>query len=567
MANEILNDQGRTAVAMQTNSNADQPKAPGAVVGSALRNISMIPMGTMLCDKYTVTRELDVMGTKAALFVCEVDGSQYVVKLYRRDAVIKDDVVNALKKIDSPYVAKICDVGIYHGFPFEIVPYYEQGSLQGRRFSFEELKSKIIPGLIKGLRVLHKNGIIHKNLKPSNIMLCDNEEDIVLTDFGISSIQDGANIILVAQTGTVSEYSAPETFRNLFPEESDYYSLGITLFELYIGRTPYSTLRTEDEIVQCMTARSIPFPSNMPTELCDLIAGLTYHDISFRKNKANPNRRWTYNEVANWCSGKRQQIPGREVTSADDQIPAYTFLKRKYTTMSTLTEALALNWEQGKSQLYRGLLSGFFRSVDPEVAGYCMDTENAQAKGEDPDVAFFQTLYKISPDTRAFYWRGSRFENLPHFGSSILAHLRRRDRNSYDLYDEVLTKRVISEYVAIRDNGNEQLLSAVRKLEDRFISRRSYERERKLSYYLAGYMLSGQRTLVIGSLSVATVDELVKQMQALLSVSAGKFQSICDQLIDSSGRLDEQFEAWLLMLGKHQELNKWRRSEYGTKKK
>ena len=567
MANEILNHQGQAAVAMQTNSNTDHPTAPGAAVGSALRSISMIPTGTVLCNKYTVTRELDVMGAKAALFVCEADDSRYVVKLHRRDAAIKDDVASALKKIDSPYVAKLCDIGIYHGFPFEIVPYYEQGSLQGRTFSFEELKSKIIPGLIEGLRILHKNRIIHKNLKPSNIMLCDNEEDVVLTDFGISSIHDGTNTILVAQAGMVSEYSAPETFRNLFLKESDYYSLGITLFELYTGRTPYSTLRSEEEIVQCMSARRIPFPVNMPTELCDLITGLTYHDISSRKNKADPNRRWTYDEVMKWYIGEPQQIPGTEVASSADQIPAYAFLKRRYTTLSTLAEALAVNWEQGKQQLYRGLLSGFFKNFDPEIAGYCMDAEDAQRKGGDPDIVFFQTIYRISPNTRAFYWRGSRFNSLTDFGSSILAHLRSCDRSSCGVYEELLSMHVITEYAAIRDAGNEQLISSVRKLEDHFISHRSNEREKRLAYYLAGYMLSGQRTLVIGSLSVVTVDELVKQLQALLAVSADKFQSICDQLIDSFGRLDEQLEAWLLILGKHQELIKWRHNEYGTQKK
>ena len=53
-------------------------------------------------------------------------------------------------------------------------------------------------------------------------MLCDNEEDVVIIDFGISSVKDGSNTIIVTQTGMTPEYSAMETFRNLFLEESDY---------------------------------------------------------------------------------------------------------------------------------------------------------------------------------------------------------------------------------------------------------------------------------------------------------------------------------------------------------
>jgi hypothetical protein len=77
-------------------------------------------------------------------------------------------------------------------------------------------------------------------------------------------------------------------------------------------------------------------------------------------------------------------------------------------------------------------------------------------------------------------------------------------------------------------------------------------------------MLSGQRTLVIDRMSASSVDELVKQLQSLLVASPEKFQQICDLLIDRTGTLNEQFEAWLITLGKHEELIKWRQIEYGS---
>ena len=563
MANETVINQNHQSAVTQVNT-ASEVSAPNTIVNSALYNLSQIPIGTVLNGKYTVMQELSIMGGEASLFICEANGKKYVAKLYRRDVAIKDEVTNALKTIDSPFVAKLYDTGVYNGLPFEIIPYYEHGSLQGRTFSFEELKGKIIPSLNEGLHVLHQNGIIHKDLKPSNIMLCDNEEDVVIIDFGISSVKDSSNTIIVTQTGMTPEYSALETFRNLFLEESDYYSLGITLYELYAGRTPYSSMSSEDEIVQYMSVQRIPFPSNMPTELCNLIAGLTYNDITYRKNKSNPNRRWTYEEVLNWCNGKYQQIPGEGVASAANQIPAYTFKKQKYTTLPALVEALAENWEDGKKQLYRGLLSGFFKGVDPEIAGYCMDAEDAQANGSNPDHVFFQTLYKLSPNTRAFYWRGTSFESLPNVGNSILTHLRNQDRSNYGLYDEILSKHVVSEYVAMKDENNEKLIAAAKTLEDRFIAHHADEHEKELSYYLAGFMLSGQRTFVLGTLTASTVDELVKQLLSLLSASPDEFQTVCDQLIDSTGTLNEQFEAWLMTLGKNEEIIKWRRGEYGA---
>lgn len=564
MGNETTINKNVQATVTQVNDAViNNAASSDTIVNSALYNLSQIPEGTILCDKYKVVSELNIMSGEASLFICEYNNSKYVAKLYRRDVAIKEDVTNALKNISSPYVAKLYDTGTYNGLPFEIIPYYAQGSLQGRTFSFDELKQKIIPSLNEGLHVLHENGIIHKDLKPSNIMLCDNEEDVVIIDFGISSVKGGSNTIIITKTGMTPEYSASETFRNLYLEESDYYSLGITLYELFCGRTPYSNMSSE-EIEQYVSIQRIPFPSNMPTELCNLIAGLTYNDITYRKNKSNPNRRWTYEEVTNWCEGKYQQIPGEVVVSAENQIPTYTFMHEKYTNMVDLADALASNWNEGKKQLFRGILSGFFKSVDPEIAGFCMDAEDAQAKGGNADHVFFQTIYKLSPTTRTFYWRENKFESLSELGNSIMSHLRSKDRSNYGLYDEILSRRVISEYITIKDEKNEKLINAARNLEERFINHHSDEHEKELAYYLTGYMLSGQRTFQLNGEKYNSVDELVQALQKLLSSSESDFENFCNQIIDRTGTLSEQFEAWLITLGKHEELQKWRISEYGA---
>lgn len=555
---EILSNQTQINDTIMRGSSSDS-----TVINSAVSGHGAIPSGTVLCQKYKVIEEMPLVSGEASLFLCEFEDKKYVAKLYHRDVAIKDDVISALKRIDSPYVAKLFDTGTFNGFPFEILPYYKMGSLQGKTFSFEELKSNIIPSLNEGLRVLHTNGIIHKDLKPSNIMLCDNEKDIVIIDFGISSVKGGANTVIVTKTGMTPEYSASETFRNLFLEESDYYSLGITLYELFCGRTPYSDMDSE-EIEKYVSIQRIPFPSNMPTELCNLIAGLTYNDITYRKNKTNPNRRWTYDEVKNWCDGKYQQIPGEGVSSSAEQIPPYSFLKERYTNIILLVTALATNWNEGKKQLFRGLLSSFFKAIDPEIAGYCMDAEDAQAKGGNADLLFFQTIYKLSSNTRTFYWRENHFDSLPELGNSILDHLRKRDRSNYGLYDEILSRHVISEYIKIKDDKSNELISAAKSLEDRFIDNHSDEHEKELAYYLTGYMLSGQRTFIIQGNTFHNVDELVAVLHQRLKASEAEFQNLCNTLIDSTGTLNEQFEAWLITLGKHEELEKWKSAEYGV---
>ena len=62
----------------------------------------------------------------------------------------------------------------------------------------------------------------------------------------------------------------------------------------------------------------------------------------------------------------------------------------------------------------------------------------------------------------------------------------------------------------------------------------------------------------------SSVDEIVESLRCKLKESETDFQALCGQLIDSTGTLAEQFEAWLITIGKHEELQKWRMSEYGA---
>ena len=258
------------------------------VVNCEIGNCVDIAQDIILCDKYKVIEKMNIDTGEADFYLCIYRRKKYIAKVYRRKCATKSEIVDTIKKIVSPYIAKIYDTGIINGFPYEIIPYYKNGSLQGKTFSFEELKNNIIPCINEGLKVLHKNKIIHKDLKPSNIMLCDNGKDVAIIDFGTSSKLEGENTIVMTPI-----YSAPETFRNLFLKESDYYSLGVTIFELFCGYTPYSNM-SQDEIEQYTTVQKLPIPKDMPKELANLINSLTYYDITNRKNKDNPNRRWTY---------------------------------------------------------------------------------------------------------------------------------------------------------------------------------------------------------------------------------------------------------------------------------
>ena len=530
------------------------------VINPVVEGALGIVTGQILCEKYSVVKKMDIVTGEADLYLTKYDNKQYVAKIYRRKVAIKPEIAQKLMNIKSKYVAAIYETGELNNYPIEIIPYYRYGSLQGRKFTYEQLKKDIIPSLNEGLKVLHDNGILHKDLKPSNIMVGDNQKDVAIIDFGISSLREDNNTIIVTQTGMTPEYSAPETFRNLFLEESDYYSLGITLYELFCGYTPYNNMNQET-IEQYISVQKIPFPNDMPEELQNLIAACTYYDITNRKNKSNPNRRWTYEEVKKWCTGIKQVIPGEGIgNSRVGDMNPYKFMGKTYIEVAEFTKVLALNWNEGKKQLFRGILSSFFKGCNPEIARLCIEAEEEATRinGRD-DMIFWNLLYKLNPNTTDFYWKGHIYQGLPALGREILEKLWKNDSSSDAYYYEILSEKMLSKYVAIKAEKNKILADAVKGLEDGHkIANDSCAKKKNL--YLMAYMLSGQKLMYFDGKEFRTVGEFADYMKELLDESYEKFESACHKLIDYKDNLDVQFESWLLALGKKKELNSWRKT-------
>lgn len=522
---------------------------------------ALVRDGATILDKYVVTRQLEVASGEADLYLCSCDGVQYVAKIYKRQFAIKQEVIDALLKIDSPYVAKLYETGSHNGFPVEILPYYGNGSLQGKTFSEDELIRGIIPNINEGLHAIHSAGIIHKDLKPSNIMLNSDGETVSIIDFGISSAVEGNNTILVTKTGMTPEYSAPETFKNIFYEGSDYYSFGITLFELFCGYTPYANMQPE-EIEQYVSVQRIPFPENMTPLMQDFISALTYYDISYRKNKNNPNRRWTYEEVRKWLDGEPLVIPGEGVGNAGKgAMPAYQFLGESYTDPAQLVTAFAKNWEEGKKQLFRGYITSHFRTYNQDIARKCQaaEEEAGRENGRD-DIIFWKLLYQIHPKLKGFYWKGQTFESLPAFGRDVLEKLWDRDHSQFSYYASILGEKLLSQYVLQAQPKNEKLKKAATAIEDSYELEKTNGTDMRRTYYLMAYTLSGQKLLLLDGEQFRTVGELAGYMRSVLEESYDRFESLCHRLIDYDGNLDFQLETWLIALGKQDEIDKWRAS-------
>ena len=343
-----------------------------------------------------------------------------------------------LSSLNSPNVARIICCGEIDGYAYTVMPYYRGDSLDafvrnGGTFSLEDLKSAIIPSLLESLKSIHEIGIIHKDLKPANIIVNEEDQNLVLIDFGIStfgiSTETDGRTIVVTQTGKTPFYAAPETVSGAFSVYSDYYSLGICIYELFTGYTPFQNSSiSESDIARYAQLQQIPYPDKFPDELRDLIDGLTYKDLSNRSDPDNPNRRWSYREVSKWLRGEKQPVPGRglksvsTVKSGDFEIPYFVDGKKIYTNRE-LAEYFLINWQNGIRELGRGFLTRHYEQNGDNSRLKLCEKYEKELSGSKTDgiTQLYRLLYSLSSDNTAVYWKDYHFDSLNSYGKAVIA--------------------------------------------------------------------------------------------------------------------------------------------------
>ena len=171
-----------------------------------------------------------------------------------------------LSQIEHQNIVKLYDYveredGLYlimeyvEGIPLDEFIKKESGPIK------EEGTIKIMDGLLSGFSYAHKKNIVHRDVKPSNVIISRDFSVVKILDFGIAKIlgEDSRNLTKDGtQMGTIY-YMSPEQVKGVkLDQRSDIYSLGVTLFQIITGINPYESLTTEYEIYTQITQTSLP---------------------------------------------------------------------------------------------------------------------------------------------------------------------------------------------------------------------------------------------------------------------------------------------------------------------
>ena len=209
----------------------------------------MLTKGSYLADRYEI---LDKIGTGGMSDVYKamdhILGREVAVKVLKQE--FAEDVTFVTKfrseaqsaaGLEHPNIVNIYDVGSENGMYYIVMEYVEGITLKTYiekkgQLNFKEAISIAIQ-VGRGIEAAHNKGIIHRDIKPQNI-ISSTEGKVKVTDFGIARATS-SNTIHADVMGSV-HYASPEQARNGYVDgKSDIYSLGIVMYEMVTGRVPF----------------------------------------------------------------------------------------------------------------------------------------------------------------------------------------------------------------------------------------------------------------------------------------------------------------------------------------
>jgi eukaryotic-like serine/threonine-protein kinase len=201
--------------------------------------------------RYRLERLLGEGATGLVFQATRDDGEEVALKLLRPERAAESIFfarfvreARVTEGIDLRHVVPILELGETRGLTYLAMPYYEGGSLAARlhklgRLGIDETV-ELAAQLGRGLDELHGRGVLHRDVKPSNVLL-DGTGIAALSDFGLALATDSTRHTAEGQILGTPHYIAPELIEGLeATEASDVYALGCLLYECLAGEPPFA---------------------------------------------------------------------------------------------------------------------------------------------------------------------------------------------------------------------------------------------------------------------------------------------------------------------------------------
>ena len=261
-------------------------------------------IGKTLDGLYTV-RELIGTGGMANVYKAVVgpggpvpEGTVVAVKVLRQELMHDPDLVRRFKNeskaislLNHPNIVKVYDVSVSEKLQYIVMEYVDGMTLReylnergGRLTSRETVH--FISQILKALDHAHRNGVVHRDIKPQNIMLLDNGQ-LRMMDFGIARISSAENQLSGGKAMGSVHYISPEQAKGDETDfTSDIYSVGVMMYEMLSGHLPFDA----DDVVEVAIKQITDKPKSLQELAPTVPHGLV--EITERAMAKRPENRY-----------------------------------------------------------------------------------------------------------------------------------------------------------------------------------------------------------------------------------------------------------------------------------
>jgi serine/threonine protein kinase len=282
----------------------------------------------------------------------------------------------AAASLDHDNIVKIIDFGIEDNGYIMVMEFIEGESLRGILDKWKQLTPEtslaIAYEVALGLEHAHSKGIVHRDIKPGNIMLTRSGR-VKITDFGLAKLTQQASQHTAADSilGTPLYMSPEQAFGETVDHRSDLFSLGTTLYEMLTGAQPF-----RDEhymaVIQNIIKKNVPHPSKFNVEIAAPVQSI----LSKAMNKSREAR---YQSAGDFRKAIEKYLGLTELKKATENL---RFLLK--TDGDTLVLRKTASGHRRQKQLRGGFVAAFAVTVLIGAAGfgYTYGPETLQTKME-----------------------------------------------------------------------------------------------------------------------------------------------------------------------------------------
>ena len=360
---------------------------------------------------------------EAQVFLVESDGQQLVLKIYYPNFTIKKTLLRIIQSFGMETIVKIYDYGKTYvdgkNRDYELMEYLRGGTLNDYDLDndFNQFR-RIALQAAASLAYCHNSNIIHKDIKPSNFFFRDeNHQELVLGDFGISSVLDGDERVHKTTQARTPVYAAPEMYNDVIDGEVeitpsvDYYSLGITLMTLWLGENPLS--QNERVMMRKKNEGRLPRINELPDRVKMIVQGLT---------AVNPQNRWKYEQVERWFLGENVEV---DISSPILKYRSFIVDPEKNLVADNVHELIPLlldNERLAINYLYNGRIAGWLEQCGNVKLSSVVKDIVVNRYPADQHAGLMASIYVMEPTYPYKDLHGNQCDDLHSVSISVLSY-------------------------------------------------------------------------------------------------------------------------------------------------